>query len=205
MDSEKGQSLMDILVGTAIGVILIFAAVSAIAPALKTGTQAASTQTAAWLASGLLDNVKAWTDADWHNILGVATGTTNKYFLITSSSPYVATSGIESIMVSSTVYSRYFYVSDVFRVSSGSITTSGGSYDPSTKQVTVVSGWTAGTTSTVSEYLTRNRENVYNQTDWTSGTTTDPNAVVSSVNYQFASSTNINFGGTPGSIIVTGH
>ena len=196
---------MDILVGTAIGVILIFAAVLAIGPALKTGTQAANTQTASWLATGLLDNVKAWSDGDWHNILSVATGTTNQYFLITSSSPYTASSGVEAIAVSTTTYSRYFYVSDVYRDnSSGGIVATGGAYDPSTKQVTVVYGWPGGGTSTVSEYLTRNRENVYNQTDWTGGASTTGRAV-SSVNFQFASSSNINFTSSPGSIVVTGH
>jgi hypothetical protein len=196
---------MDILVGTAIGVILIFAAVEAIAPALNEGTQAAHTQTASWLATGLLDNVKAWSDGDWHNILSVATGTTHQYFLNTSSSPYVASSGIESIVVSTTTYFRYFYVTDVYRdASTGNITTGSGLYDPSTKQVTVAYGWTGGATSTVVEYLTRNQQNVYNQTDWTGGASMT-GGVVSSVNFQFASSTNINFTGSPGSITVTGH
>jgi hypothetical protein len=203
--SLKGQSLMDILVGTAIGVILIFAAVEAIAPALKSGTQAANTQTASWLATGLLDNVKAWSDGNWHNTLSVATGTTHQYFLITSSSPYTATTGIESIVVSTTTYFRYFYATDVYRDNStGNIVTSGGSYDPSTKQITVVYGWQGSPSSTVSEYLTRNQQNVYNQTDWTGGASTT-GGVVSSVNFQFASSTNVNFTSSPGSIIVTGH
>ena len=192
---------MDILIGTAFGVILIFAAVAAITPALKTSTQAADTQTASWLASGLLDNVKAWSDGNWHNLLSVATGTTNNYFLVTSSSPYVASSGIESIAVSSTTYTRSFYVMDVYRDSSGNITTSGGTYDPSTKKVMVVYGWTGSPSSTLSEYLTRNRQGVFNQTDWTGGASST-GGVVSSVNYQYASSTNINIASPPGSIIV---
>jgi hypothetical protein len=200
--SLRGQSLMDILVGTAIGVILIFAAVEAIAPALNEGKQAANTQTASWLATGLLDNTKAWTDGNWHNILSVATGTPHQYFLNTSSSPYVAISGIESIPVSTTTYFRYFYVMDVYRdASTGNITTGSGLYDPSTKQVTVVYGWNGGNTSTVAEYLTRNLENSYNQTDWSGGASTT-GGVVSTTNFQFASSTNINIASPPGSIIV---
>ena len=194
---------MDILVGVAIGMVLIFAAVAALAPALKTSSQAANTQTASWLASGLLDNVKAWSDGDWHNILSVATGTGNQYFLITSSSPYTASSGIETIVAATSTYTRYFYVTDVYRDGSGNITTSGGSYDPSTKQVTVVYGWLGSPTGTLSEYLTRNRQNVFNQTDWTGGATTT--GVASSVNFQFSSSSNINISSQPGSIIVSGH
>ncbi len=201
-NSLRGQSLMDILVGTAIGVILIFAAIEAIAPALNENKQAANTQTASWLATGLLSNTKAWASGNWHNILGVATGTTNEYFLITSSSPYVATSGIESIAVSTTTYFRYFYVTDVYRdASTGNITTGGGLYDPSTKQVTVVYGWNNSNTSTVSEYLTRSLENTYSQTDWSGGASTT-GGVVSTTNFQFSSSTNINIASPPGSIIV---
>lgn len=195
---------MDILVGTAIGVILIFVAVSAIAPALRTGSQASNIQTATWFSTGLLDNVKAWSDGDWHNILSVSTGTSYRYFLKSSSSPYIASSGIESVLISTTTYARYFYVSDVYRDSTGNITTSGGTYDPSTKQVTVVYGWTGGTTSTVSEYLTRNRQNIYNQTDWTGGASSTGGAA-STAGFQFSSSSNINIASPPGSIVVTGH
>jgi hypothetical protein len=174
--------------------------VAALTPALKTGSNTASTQTATWLASGLLDNAKAWSDGNWHNILSVATGTAHQYFLITSSSPYVASSGIESIVVASTTYTRSFYVTDVYRDGTGNITTSGGVNDPSTKKVTVVYGWTGSASSTVSEYLTRGRQNVFNQTDWTGGASST--GVASSVNYQYSSSTNINVASPPGSIIV---
>jgi hypothetical protein len=92
-------------------------------------------------------------------------------------------------------------VTDVSRDGTGNITTSGGTYDPSTKKVTVVYGWTGSASSTVSEYLTRSRQNVLNQTDWTGGALTT-GGVVSSVNYQYATSTNINVASPPGSIIV---
>ena len=112
---RRGQSLIDILVGIAIGAIFIFAAAMAISQALRTGSQAAQTQAASWLAQGLLSNAQTWSGGDWHNVLALATGTAYQYFLITSSSPYVATSGIETVSVGTTTYWRYFYLTDVER------------------------------------------------------------------------------------------
>ena len=189
---------MDILVGTAIGAILIFAAVTAIGPALQTNSQAANVQTAAWLATGMLNDLQTWSNGSWHGILALATGTTQEYYLNTSSSPYTVASGIQSLAVGTSTYWRYFYVTDVFRDSSGNIVSGGGYYDPSTKQVTVAYGWNGGPTSTVSEYLTRNQLKVYSQVNWTSGPSST--AVVSTTNFLFASSSNINYTGTPGAI-----
>ncbi len=189
---------MDILVGTAIGAILIFAAVTAIGPALQTNSQAANVQAAAWLATGMLNDLQTWSNGNWHNILALATGTSQQYFLITSSSPYVATTGIETLVQGTSTYWRYFYVMDVARDLSGNIVASGGYYDPSTKLVTVVYGWNGGPSTTVSQYLTRNQVKIYSQMNWTSGPSST--AVVSTTNFQFASSSNINYTGTPGAI-----
>ncbi len=194
----KGQSLMDILVGTAIGVIFIFAAVAAIGPALQSGSQAARTQTASLLAQGLLNNAQTWASGDWHRILALSTGTAYQYFLITSSSPYVATSGIDNVTVGTSTYWRYFSVLDVQRDAYGNVVSSGGTYDPSTKEVTVNYGWKGSTTSTASEYLTRNQQQIYSQIDWTGGPSSTGGAV-STTNFQFVSSSNINYA-SPGSI-----
>lgn len=198
--TRNGQSLVDVLVGTAIGVILISAAVIAIGPALNTSAQAERVQQASFLANGLLGNLVTWSNGNWHSILAVATGTSNEYFLITSSSPYMATSGIQTIAEATTSYWRYFYITDVYRDAAGNIVTSGGSYDPSTKKATVAYGWLGGATSTVSEYLTRNQEQVYSQSDWSGGPATGTGAVTTT-NFEFTSSTNINYS-SPGSIQV---
>ncbi len=200
MKNRKGQSLIDILVGTAIGVILIFAAVAAIAPALRTGSQAARTQSAAFIAQGLLSNIQTWSDGDWHSVLALSTGTAYQYYLIASSSPYVATSGIESVSIGTSTYWRYFYLNDVERDASGNIVQSGGTYDPSTKQVTVNYGWLGSATNTASEYITRNQQQVYSQTDWTDGPSSTAGAV-STTNFEFSSSSNIDYS-SPGSIKV---
>ena len=107
----------------------------------------------------------------------------------------------QSIVVGTSTYVRYFYLSDVYRDSSGNIVTSNGSYDPSTKRVTVAYNWLGGAaTNTMSIYLVRSQNNVVTQNDWSGGPgQTGP---ATSTNNQFTSSTNIDYSTTTGSIYV---
>lgn len=68
-------------------------------------------------------------------------------------------------------------VSDVYRNTSGAIVTSGGTYDPSTKQVAVTISWTSPTSSNITStfYLSRSTDLTYTQTtvsDFSAGTLT---------------------------------
>jgi len=137
---RSGQSILEILFAVAVGTVLVIAGIGLIVPALRTGNGVNNVQVSAAIGQGLVDNVKAWSEADWHNVLGLATGTTNAYSLNTAQSPFVSVPGFEAVKISSTTLYRYFYVSDVYRTSSGAATTtvSGSTYDPSTKLVTVV-------------------------------------------------------------------
>ncbi len=193
MDKRAGQSLMEILVGVAIGSLFIIGAAVIIAPSLQSNKIASQIQTKTELASELANNVKSWADGSWNSALSVATGSTNIYHLVTATSPFGATSGVESVTVGSSTYLRYFYLSDVYRTTGGSIATSsaGNYYDPSTKQLTVgvnLASSTAATTTYVL-YLTRNESNILNQADWSGGPgTTNP---VDFLGNTFASETNI--------------
>jgi len=198
LPGNRGQSLVEVLVAVAIGAILVIAAVTIITPALRVNTQATRVQVASSLAKGLSGNIRVWAESDWHNISNLATTSANTYYLIASSSPFTATSGIESVTVSTTTYARYFYVDDVQRDASGYIVESGGSNDPSTKKVTVSYNWPQGTTTTLSFYLTRHSNRVFTQTDWSGGPGQDGPSTTT--NSQFSSSTsNISYS-TPGSI-----
>jgi uncharacterized protein (TIGR02145 family) len=189
--------LVELLIAIAIGAIFMTGTAVIIVSSLGESGQAANVQTASTNAQSLLNNVRVWSEGNWNNILSLATGSTYQYYLITSSSPYTATSGVESIAGATTTYTRYFYVSDVYR-NGGSIAPTG-AYDPSTKQISVVYGWTNGTTSTMSTYLTRNQNAAFDQADWSGGATS---TVATSTNNQFASSSNINYSIT-GSISVS--
>jgi len=197
---RSGQSLIEVLVAVALGALMLVSATVIIAPVLKIGTQTNRVQIGTALARELLDNVRAWSEGDWHYMSNLATSSQNRYYLSTSSSPFVSVTGTESIVLSTTTYTRCFYVEDVFRDAGGSITASGGSLDPSTKKVTVAYSWAGVATSTVSMYLTRNRNNVFDQTDWSGGP--DQSGPVTSTNSMFATSSNILYTTTTGSLYI---
>ncbi len=202
--SRCGQSIAELLLALAIGAIFMVATMTVVIPALRENGQTENIQQSATIAQDLLGNVRVWSESGWNNITALATGTTHQYYLITSSSPYMATSGIQSIVVGTTTYIRSFYLSDVYRTSGGGIASSpdGNTYDPSTKQVSVVYDWAHGVTSTMSAYLTRNGDAVTDQTDWSGGP--NPESIATSAGSQFASSSNINYSSTVGSIFVFG-
>ncbi|MDO8664873.1 MAG: LamG-like jellyroll fold domain-containing protein [Candidatus Liptonbacteria bacterium] len=96
--NKSGQSLIEILVALAVGTILIIAAVSVIAPALRANTQADKVQVSSALGKELLENIRVFSEADWHNISNLATGSANKYFLVSTRSPFIAATGTEGIL-----------------------------------------------------------------------------------------------------------
>jgi hypothetical protein len=200
---RRGQSITELLLSLAVAAIFMVAAVSIIVPALRENGQAGNIQQGATIGQDLLGNVRVWSESGWSNITSLATGTANQYYLITSSSPYTATSGIQSIVIGTTTYVRYFYVSDAYRTGAGGISSSsnGNTYDPSTKQISVVYNWTKGTTGTMSTYLTRHGDAVTDQTSWSGG----PNAssVVTYAGNQFASSSGVDYTTSTGAIYVS--
>jgi prepilin-type N-terminal cleavage/methylation domain-containing protein len=198
-DLRAGQSFVELMVAIAIGAIFMAGAAVIIVSSLGESTQAIEVQTASTNAQSLLNNVRVWSEGNWNNLLSLATGSTYQYYLVTSSSPYTATSGTESIVNATTTYTRYFYVSDVYR--SGGNIASAGAYDPSTKQISVVYGWTNGQTSTMSTYLTRNQDAAFDQADWSGGP--GASSAATSTGNQFASSSNIDYTTTTGSLYVS--
>ncbi len=95
--NSNGQSLIEILIALAVGTVLIIAAVSVIAPALRTNTQADRVQVSSALGKELLENIRVFSESDWHNISNLATSSANKYFLVSTQSPFVAATGTEGI------------------------------------------------------------------------------------------------------------
>jgi len=118
---KTGQSLVEILVALAVGTIFVLGVMIVMQSSLKMGKDSEKIQTSASLARELMDNVKIFTESDWHNISNLATTSANHYYLNTTSSPFTVSSGDETIMVGTTTYIRYFYVEDVYRDASGKI------------------------------------------------------------------------------------
>ena len=201
LDSRKnGQSLVEILVAVAVGAVLVIGAATAISPSLKTNTQAYRVQIGSAMAKELLENVRIWSEGDWHNVFNLATSSANHYYLNATSSPFAVVSGNESVVISTTTFTRYFYVDDVYRDASDLVVTAGGSYDPSTKKVSVDYSWPGVTTSTIAEFMTRNKTNIFWQTDWSGGS--GQNGPVTSTNNMFSTSTKIDYATTTGSIVI---
>ncbi len=121
---RTGQSLVEVLIGIALGALLIIAAVAAIAPALQTNTKVNQVQAQAQLAKELGDNVRAWAAGNWQTLVTLATTSANSYYLDTSQSPFVPVGGVETVLLGGNSYQRSFYVDDVYRDSIGNVTTS---------------------------------------------------------------------------------
>lgn len=101
------------------------------------------------------------------------------------------------------VFTRYFYVENVGRDSGDNITTGAGTDDPSTQKVTVVTAWRRGSatsTVSVSNYLTRWKNAVFRQTDWSGGGSDSSATAVPTNTYQNATSV----GTSAGTITVEG-
>ncbi|RJP45818.1 hypothetical protein C4587_00290 [Candidatus Parcubacteria bacterium] len=199
--ARGGQSLVEVLISVAIGVVMIAAVATLIVAAIRLSSQAHRAQAGAGLGRELLENVRVWAERDWYSILSLSTTSANHYHLNVSSSPFSAVSGDEAVTLASTTYTRYFYVDDVGRDAAGKIVASGGSPDPSTKKITVIYQWPQSPLNTLVMQLTRWRSDVLYQTDWVGGP--GQSGPASSMNSRFASSSQIDHVSTTGSFILT--
>ena len=95
--SKTGQSLVEILVALGVGTILIIGATGVIIPSLRANTQADKIQVSAALGKELIENTRAFSEGDWHNISNLATSSANKYFLVPGS-PFIAATGTEGVI-----------------------------------------------------------------------------------------------------------
>ncbi len=200
LSRNEGQSLLEILIALVVGSIFVIGATSVIIPSLRSNTQAGRIQVSSALGKELLENAKVFSEADWHNIYNLNKGSANHYYLTTSTSPFSAVVGDESLIVSTTTYTRYFYVENVGRDASGNILSSGGTDDPSTQKITVVYSWAGGPANSFIIYLTRYVNKVLDQTDWSGGP--GQNSSVTSTNNMFATSSQIDYSTTTGSIYI---
>lgn len=96
LQKQSGQSLIEILVAIGVGVIMLVGAVTALTPAIKSLTDVSRTQGASAISKELLDNLRIFTEENWHNIDTLSTST--KYFLNTATSTFVVATGTEAVV-----------------------------------------------------------------------------------------------------------
>ena len=201
INDRKGQSLVEVLIAIAVGIIMVVGAITAVVPSLRIQGNSVHVQVATAFGKELLDNVRVFAESNWSALAALSTSSAVHYYLNASSSPFTTSTGDQVIAVGTTTYTRYFYLSEAQRNGSGMIVASGGTADPSTRKVTVTYQWTWGPTSTMVTYLTRSRSNTFWQTDWTVGGGQDGPVTVS--NSRFGTSTgSVNVASSSGSILL---
>lgn len=197
---RSGQSIAEVLIASAIGVILIGGGISVIIPALRGNMDAEERQAGTGIGKELMENVRAFGESNWHNIDGLSAGSSNHYYLNTEGS-FSTVGGEETVVLDNKNYTRYFFVEDAGRDGSGSISESGAYPDPSTKKITVTYGRAGGVARTMAAYLTRSRNSAMVQTDWSGGPGSDGPVSAGGSTAVFSSSTsNVNYASTTGSI-----
>ena len=199
----SGQSLVEILIGIAIGAILIGGAAATIALTLRSNVQNKNIQIATSLAQEILDKTAVFSEANWRNIYDLSKSPT-QYYLTASGAAFSVMTGSEAVVVDAINFARYFVVENVSRDSGGSIVTSGGTDDPSTQKIIAYATWTeVGETAEVKlqKYITRSRNLVYRQTDWAAGS--GQAGPITTVNNRFdTANAELDYTTTPGSIFV---
>jgi type II secretory pathway pseudopilin PulG len=201
---KEGQSLIEVLIATTIGVLLLLSAISMIAPSIQGNGRAAKTQVATSLAKEMMEGVKTIAHSNWHVIESLSTDRepSEQYYIDTTETPFRIATGTQDIVVSSTTYNRYFTVHAVTRDTAGRIQEGSGVDDPSTRKITGYYTIAPGQAKIIEMYVTRHALRQFIQSDWSAGpgiygpATTTGNG--------FASSTNINYSSTTGSLGITG-
>ena len=212
---SSGQSLVEIIIAIAVGAILIGGATAVLIPILRSNLETRHVQIATSLAQEYLDNVQNLTESNWLNIYNLTPkGPSSQFYLRATSTTYEILSGATSTVVEGRTFTRYFSIENTSRNLCGAsdITTnatsscasgpgsSGVADDPSTQKITAIVTWPESRSISKTQYLTRNINKVFVQTDWSAGPGQE--GPITSENNQFATSTNINYTTTTGSIII---
>jgi len=205
--NKSGQSLIEVLIAMAIGTITILAAVTVLTLMLRVGEQDAFFQTATFLEQELVDNLLVTVERDWQEVAGTVSD--KKYYLATTTDEGVFEIKEEEdgkiVNIDNKDYIYYIELDPVKRDSNGAISDSG-SNDPSTKKVKVTVTWKFqgdDEISVINKYVTRSKNRVFRQTNW-SGGPTGTDEVVSDVTNKFFESSGLDFVFQPGLLKVEG-
>lgn len=95
---RSGQSLIEIMIGLAIGAILIGTASFGVAFILRSSSTNQNLSVASEAAQGLLEKVRSFSNAGWQNVYGLQKSSSTQYFLVASGTSLFAVSGKEGIL-----------------------------------------------------------------------------------------------------------
>lgn len=217
---QSGQALLEVLIGLAVAAILIGGATAGIVMVLHSNVETKSFQVASSLGQKLIDDVKTVAEAKWYDIYSLTKGSSGQYYVAASGTTLIVLSGATTTTVGNITYTQFFFVGNVNRTSCGTASTTESSAttctswpggesditeDPSTQKITSKVQWpSSGRTLevTLSTYLTRWRNSVSQQTDWSGGSGQD--GPISEFNKNYATSSNIDYSSSTGAIIIQG-
>lgn len=185
-EGEKGQSLVELLIGVAIVTIIIGSIVGAVIITLRSNLQATTTRTAAALGEEMMNGVRSVAEGKWTDLYSVTPkGPSTTYRVTSSGTTLVIVSGSEDVVVNNTTYTRFFSVENVNRDGAGNISASG-TEDLSTQKISITLQWQIQGQQTelkTVEYLTRFRNEVTRFTDWSGSSTVSGPITVPDNNY----------------------
>jgi hypothetical protein len=176
--NKSGQSLIEATIALAIGGILIGSATIVVVSILHSDTSNNFSRNAVDLNNALLSEVRVIANSNWSDLDNLPRGSGSHFHIDASSSNLTILLGDETVVIEGLPeYTRYFFIENVSRDSSNNIVLTGGVNDPLTLKVVSYVGWSRGTDSpslTMSDYVTRWRNGVFHQTDWSGGVLEGP-------------------------------
>jgi prepilin-type N-terminal cleavage/methylation domain-containing protein len=155
---NKGFGLVEVMIASAIITVGMLGLISSYSIYLKYAFANQGNVQAAYVAEEGLEAMTFIRDNGWaNNILTLATST--NYYLVFSNGTWNTTTTEQLI---DSTYLRTIQLADIERDSSGEMVTTGGTYDPNTKLVTVTVEYFQGqatTTRSMGTYLTNLNNN----------------------------------------------
>ncbi|PIR05108.1 MAG: hypothetical protein COV57_00875 [Candidatus Liptonbacteria bacterium CG11_big_fil_rev_8_21_14_0_20_35_14] len=188
--NRKGQALVELLIGVSIGALILGSSAGVIVSVVNSNSRVAKSKAATQLGQELIDDVRVLADKNWKSFYELSKGSTNHYYVATST-PLAAVLGDEVVTRNGVAYTRWFFVENVNRATSGdNIATSGGVIDPSTQKAVVRITWDNADGLTFTQFMTRHKNFVFHQSDWSQGINSSGTLIKSGSLY--ASTTGVN-------------
>lgn len=159
--STKGQSLVEMLITIGLAALILPAVYTGLIASRQGVLQSQYQVMASNLRHQAYQAARVFRDSDWTTFASQS-GQGSLHPEI-SGNTWILTPGAETV---DSIFTRWVQVTDVYRDTSGTIVTTGGNLDPSTKRVTSSVSWPAPINSTVTDvaYFTRLENLLYTQT-----------------------------------------
>lgn len=208
LKGKPGSLLLELLIVIGIVAIVVPIIAQVVMSSLNVNKWSTENKVAIDLADEVTKAVEGVVFAKWQNIYDLNKGQASHYFTIKSNGAWIINTGQEALNVNNINFTRFFSVFNVCRNdltraiiidSNAPPCPAGSSDDPSTQKITVTVSWQNDALSVTKDYyLTRWRNQVCHQTNW-SGTSSDVATCPSTV---YESATNIDVNSTPGSLML---